>query len=79
MHSRDNMQLSLPNMIFEDDYDVITERPTSKGVMAFYVNFDSENVTKKMPSKLQVKQASNLTKELLEARLDAAEQYRKVN
>ena len=46
--------------------------------MAFYVNFDGENVTKKMPNKLQVKQASNLTKELLQARLDAAEQRRKV-
>ena len=56
------------------------ERPSSRGGMAFDINFDDNNVGgKKMPRALQVKlKTSNLTKEELQAKLDAAEQRRKV-
>ena len=70
-------------MILDDNDNVknlnITERPSSRGGMAFDINFDEKNVPKKMPKGLQKrKKTSNLTKEELQAKLDAAEQRRKV-
>ena len=57
----------------------IVERPSSRGGMAFDVNFDDNSGNKKMPKLLQKKvRFTNLTKEELQAKLDAAEQRRKV-
>ena len=58
----------------------IIERPSSRGGMAFDINFDDNNGgTKKMPKALKVKlKSANHTKEELQAKLDAAEQRRKV-
>jgi len=58
----------------------IVERPSSRGGLAFDINFgDNTGGTKKMPKGLQSKmKTSNLTKEELQAKLDAAEQRRKV-
>ena len=57
----------------------IVERPSSRGGMAFDINFDDNNGSKKMPRALQVKlKSANHTKEELQAKLDAAEQRRKV-
>ena len=58
----------------------IVERPSSCGGMAFDINFDDNNGgNKKMPKVLQKKvRFTNLTKEELQAKLDAAEQRRKV-
>jgi len=71
-------------MIPDDNDDVknlnITERPSSRGGMAFDISFDDKNVSKRIPKGLQKrKKTSNLTKEELQAKLDAAEQRRKVN
>ena len=58
----------------------IIERPCSRGGMAFDINFDDNNGgAKKMPKALQMKlKTANLTKEELQAKLEAAEQRRKV-
>ena len=58
----------------------IVERPSSCGGTAFDINFDDNNSgNKKMPKALQVKvKASNFTREELQAKLDAADQRRKV-
>ena len=58
----------------------IVERPSSRGGMAFDINFgDNNGGTKKMPKTLQEKMKTNsLTKEELQAKMDAAEQRRKV-
>jgi len=73
------LALSLPNMIYDDDDVNITEKPPSRGGMAFYINFDDENIHKKIPSRLRIRQTtSHLTKEQLQARLHAAELRRKV-
>jgi len=81
---RQQQQLTLPNAICDDSDDVrnlnITERPSSRGGMAFDINFDDRSAPKRMPKGLQKrKKATNLTKEELQAKLDAAEQRRKVN
>ena len=58
----------------------IVERPSSHGGMAFDINFDDNNNggNKKMP-KVQVKvKSTNYTREELQAKLDAADQRRKV-
>lgn len=63
----------------------IVERPSSRGGMAFDINFDDNTNgggggNKKMPKALQMKmKTSNLTKEELQAKLDAADQRRKVH
>ena len=53
---------------------------SSHGGTAFDINFDDNNGgNKKMPKSLQVKvKASNFTREELQAKLDAADQRRKV-
>ena len=58
----------------------IIERPSSRGGLAFDINFgDDTSGTKKMPKALQMKvKTANFTKEELQAKLDAAEQRRKV-
>ena len=58
----------------------IVERPSSRGGMAFDINFDDNNGgNKKMPKALQMKlKSANYTKEELQAKLDAAEKRRKV-
>ena len=59
----------------------IVERPSSRGGMAFDINFDDNNNggNRKMPKALQVKvKNTNFTKEELQAKLDAADQRRKV-
>ena len=58
----------------------IVEKSSSRGGTAFDINFDDNNGgNKKMPKALQVKvKASNFTREELQAKLDAADQRRKV-
>lgn len=58
----------------------IIERPSSRGGLAFDINFgDNTGDTKRMPKTLQMKvKTTSLTKEELQAKLDAAEQRRKV-
>ena len=73
--------MSAPQLVVEG-VNIITERPSSRGGMAFEIIFDDRCVfnCKKIPSSLQKKQkGSNLTKELLQSKIDAAEQRRKVN
>ena len=77
------MQPNLSLQQMEDDkvkLFSIVERPSSRGGLAFDVNFDDNNgVNKKMPKVLQKKvKTTNITKEKLQAKLDAAEQRRKV-
>ena len=71
----------------EDDKDdkvnllSIVERSSAYGGMAFDINFDdnSNGGNKEMPKALQVKvKATNFTREELQAKLDAADQCRKV-
>ena len=57
----------------------IVERPSSRGGTAFDINFDDNIGGNKMPKALPVKvKASNFTREELQAKLDAADQRRKV-
>ena len=58
----------------------IVEKSSSRGGTAFDINFDNNNGgNKKMPKTLQVKvKTSNFTREELQAKLDAADQHRKV-
>ena len=72
---------TLPNNGDNDDVKNlnITKRPSSRGGMAFDINFDEKNVSKNIPKGLKNKQkTSNLMKESLQAQLDSAEQCKKV-
>ena len=74
-------QLTIPNNDDDDDVKNLntTNSPRSRGGMAFDINFDDKNVSKKIPKGLKNKQkTSNLTKESLQVKLDSAEQCRKV-
>ena len=69
-------------MIFNDDDDIkITERPSSRGGIAFDIVFDGSSVPQEMPIGLKNKtqKVSNLTKDDLTAKLRAVDQRRKVN
>jgi len=52
---RQQQQLTLPNAIW-DDSDVedfkIKERPSSRGGLAFEINFNNQNTPKRMPKGL---------------------------
>ena len=81
-----HLQQRQPQLSPEDDkHDKgkllsIVEKPSSRGGTAFDINFDDNNgENKKMPKALPVKvKASNFTREELQAKLDAADQHRKV-
>ena len=81
-----HLQQKQPQLSLEDDKDYkekllsIVEKPSSRGGTAFDINFDDNNGgNKKMPKALQVKvKASNFTREELQAKLNAADQHRKV-